>query len=130
MRAFLVAGLSALLVAACGPSTAVLPDPKPGTVDHVVIFWLKRPGNGDDKERLHAAAGQLEAIPGVLAVRHGNVIASDREIVDDSFDLAYIITFDSVESLRAYDPHPIHAKLAAEVARPLCRKILVYDVIH
>jgi hypothetical protein len=38
--------------------------------------------------------------------------------------------FDSVESLRVYETHPVHVKKVEEVLRPLSRKLLVYDVIR
>lgn len=120
--------LLALCLVSCG--TLNPPAAKPGSVDHVVIFWLKRPGNEEDKAKLRAAAEELKQIPGILSIRHGVAVPSDRSVVDDSFDVAYVTTFDSAASLHAYDPHPVHARLANELIRPLCRKIVVYDILH
>lgn len=119
----------ALLLNACSLMEGTPPQ-KPGSVDHVVLFWLNRSGNQQDRKKLHAAEQQLRTIPGVVSIRHGSPLASERPIVDDSFDVAYIITFDSVSSLRAYDIHPTHTQLVSRLVKPLCRKVLVYDVIH
>lgn len=127
---FLLPLLLAVSLVSCAVPGNSTPAPKPGHVDHLVLLWLKRPGNEADKQKLHAAAEELKQIPGILSIRHGGALASDRAVVDDSFDVAYVTTFDSVASLHAYDPHPVHKKLADEVIVPLCKKIIVYDIVH
>lgn len=130
MKRFSAACLLALSIVSCAPMGGGTPPPQAGHVDHLVLLWLKRPGNAEDKRKLHDAAEELKQIPGLISIRHGDALPSDRDVVDDSFDVAYITTFDSVDSLHAYDTHPVHAKLADELIRPLCRKIIVYDVKH
>ncbi len=96
-------------------------------INHVVLIWLKDPGNADHRARIIAGSHRLRTIPGVLEVRVGRVLPSDREVVDDSFDVALIMTFPGTAALDAYVGHPRHRRLLAEVFRPLVDRILVYD---
>jgi hypothetical protein len=120
--------LAALLAAVCLASCATIAPPaKPGTVDHVVLVWLKRPGNEQDKQILIKQGRELRAIPGIRFLDSGTALPSERPIVDDSFDIAYVMRFDSPAALNAYAVHPVHLKAKEELLR-LSRRILVYDV--
>ena len=66
-------------------------------------------------------------IPGVLNAQAGQVIMSDREIVDDSFDVGILIVTKNQEDLQKYLDHPIHQQAKKEVLLPLVERILVYD---
>ena len=110
-------------------SCATIAPPAPqGSVDHVVLIWLKRPGNAADRQALRAASNDLRVIPGLKHLDSGTALASDRPIVDDSFDIGLTMRFDSVKSLRAYEADPRHVEKVTEVLKPLSRKILVYDI--
>ena len=52
---------------------------------------------------------------------------SDREIVDDSFDVGILIVTKNQEDLQKYLDHPIHQQAKKEVLLPLLERILVYD---
>ena len=101
-----------------------------GTVDHIVLIWQKRPGNAADRHALLAACADLRAIPGIKFLDAGTALASDRPIVDDSFDVGLTMRFDSVKSLRAYETDPRHLKKVNEVLKPLTKKIVVYDIVR
>ena len=47
---------------------------------------------------------------------------SDREIVDDSFDVGILIVTKNQEDLQKYLDHPIHQKAKKEVLLPLVEK--------
>ena len=117
--------LAAVFLASC--ASTIAPPAKPGTVDHIVLVWLKRPGNQEDKQTLVQQARKLRAIPGIRFLDSGTALSSDRPIVDDSFDIAYVMRFDSPAALNAYATHPTHVKAKEELLR-LSRKILIYDV--
>lgn len=125
----LLAFASALFLASCATSTIAPPAAK-GSVDHVVLFWLKRPGNAEDRKALAAAAEELRVIPGIKSLNVGTVLKSDRPVVDDSFDTALVVHFDSAASLNAYEVNPLHVKKINEVLKPLTRKIVVYDAVR
>jgi heme-degrading monooxygenase HmoA len=99
-------------------------------VQHIVICWLKTPGDRAAAERLANASRKFAEIPGVLDVRAGQVLKSDREIVDSSFDVAVILTFESHFALADYLNHPAHKKAVKDTLRPLTAKIVVYDFVE
>jgi hypothetical protein len=106
----------------CAEQTAVN-----GTVHHLVICWLKEPGNAAHRRSIRDASLRFREIPTVLEVRVGEAVPSDRPIVDDSYDVAVEVRFASVEDMNTYLEHPLHAKAKDEVLMPLVSKLLVYD---
>jgi hypothetical protein len=116
--------LAAVSLASCA---TIAPPAKPGSVDHVVLVWLKRPGNEQDKQTLVEIGRELRVIPGLQFLDTGTALPSERPTVDDSFDIGYVMRFDSPAALEAYAIHPVHMKAKDELVR-LSGKILVYDV--
>lgn len=121
----LAAALISLAFASCA---SIAPPAAKGTIDHVVLVWLKRPGNPQDRKALRDAGDELRSIPGLRFLDHGIAHPSDRPTVDDSFDIGYVMRFDSAAALEAYAKHPLHQKKLNEVLRPLSAKIVVYDI--
>lgn len=113
------------LVALAGCST--LHETHGAKVYHVVLCWLKDAGNATHRSRIMEAAESFREIPGVLDVRAGEALASDRSIVDDSFDVAIVLSFADTQSLNEYLAHPVHEKTKEEVLLPIVQKIVVYD---
>jgi hypothetical protein len=94
---------------------------------HVVLVWLKEPGNPDHRARITEATRRFSEIPGVDEVRVGEPLASERPTVDDSFDVGLYMTFPSKEALRNYLAHPEHKAAQRAILQPLVRKAVVYD---
>lgn len=101
--------------------------PRAGEVEHVVLVWLKEPGNASQRAQLVETTKTFAAIPGVKSVSSGVPLASDRKVVDDSFDLGLVIRFRDQAALAAYETHPVHAKAVKEVLLPVTKKLVVYD---
>jgi hypothetical protein len=121
-----ILALAAGLVLSSCATTA--PPAAKGTVDHVVLIWLKRPNHIEDRMAIQAATRDLRVIPGIQFLDSGTALASDRPVVDDSFDIGLTMRFDSAKSLQAYESHPLHVQKVTEVLKPLSKKILVYDI--
>ncbi len=103
--------------------------PKTGNVEHVVLIWLNEPGNAAHKEKMIAATSAFKKeIPGILSLSVGDAIPSNRDVVDDSFDLAIVVRFQDKAALDAYEKHPVHVKAVKEVLAPNVSKLKVYDV--
>ena len=96
-------------------------------VVHIVMIWLKESGNQQHIENVIEATASLKDIPGVEEIRVGKSIPSDRLIVDDSFDIALYIVFDSNDDLERYLVHPKHVEVVKIILHPLAKKVLVYD---
>jgi hypothetical protein len=94
---------------------------------HVVLCWLKEPGNKTDRKKIIEVTKLFNDIPGVINARAGEVVISDRDIVDDSYDVGILIVTKNENELQKYLDHPIHQKAKKDVLVPLVDKILVYD---
>jgi len=94
---------------------------------HVVLVWLKEPGNPEARRQIIKVSKSFRAIPGVIDVKAGHSIPSQRAIVDDSFDVGILLTFRDRRAMRAYLTNPDHKRAVRTVLRPLVRKIVVYD---
>jgi hypothetical protein len=100
---------------------------KPGVVHHVVILWLKDRGNSNSCDRIIQSAKDLAKLPGVLEVKQGIVLPSDRPVVDSSYDVALVFSFRDKKALLDYGVNPEHKKISDEIIKPLVSKIQVYD---
>ena len=117
----------ALLAVACQP---LQPSDRRehDTVEHVVVCWLKTPGDASARQRvIDESKAFVGVIPGLLDVSAGTALPSTRPAVDSSFDVAVVMTFRDEAALRAYDVHPRHKKAVDEVLRPLVARLVIYD---
>jgi hypothetical protein len=57
----------------------------------------------------------------------GRAIASDRKIVDDSFDLGIHAVFANQQDMQTYLSHPEHIVFVNQFVKPKLEKLLVYD---
>lgn len=96
-------------------------------VTHVVMVWLKQPGNEQQRAAFIKASEQLNSLPGIVNRHVGVVVSSDRSIVDDTFDVAVTVTMESPMALKKYLNHPKHKKILREKIKPLTNRVVVYD---
>jgi len=100
-----------------------------GTVQHVVVCWLKEPGNEMARAQLIGTSLGFKDLPGVLDVSAGTPLPSDRKEVDASFDVALTMTFRDEAALRTYEKHPAHKVAVENVLKPLVARFVVYDFV-
>ena len=98
-------------------------------ITHVIIIWLKEPGNEQHREKLVKASKLLDNLPGIIHRHVGVVRPSDRKIVDDSFDIAISVTLESEKALTAYLKSPKHTQILHDHIKPLVDKTVAYDFI-
>lgn len=97
--------------------------------EHIVIVWLKRPGNEHDKAQLIAASKEMQRrLPVIRGLSYGRPLPGDRALVDNTFDLAFVMSFSDSKDLAAYQSSAVHQRAAKEILAPLSRKILIYDI--
>lgn len=118
---------SLICISACKNS-----DEKPHDrlVNHIVLCWLKEPGNMEQRQQIFNISKSFNEIPGVIEVKVGEAIPSERNIVDDSFDVCIIFTFANVADMNAYLAHPTHQTALDNTIKPLVSKILIYDFLE
>lgn len=96
-------------------------------VSHVVVVWLKEPGNTQMREQFINASRALETLPGVLSRHVSAVIPSDRPKVDDTFDVAVTVTFKNAAALKNYMQNQKHKDMLNKQLKPLVNRIVVYN---
>jgi hypothetical protein len=100
-----------------------------GNYKHVVVMWLKTPGDAAGRKALLGTATTLRDIPGVVDVVAGECLPSDRKVVDSTYDVALMLSFSTEKALREYAGHPSHQKLLNEVIKPNVDHYTVYDFV-
>lgn len=101
----------------------------PGNVIHVVIVWLKQPGDAAAREAVIRSGDELKTIPGVLGITAGPVLPSDRPVVDSTYDVGVVTVFRDAQAMEDYAAHPTHQKVLKEVVRPIVDHYKVYDFV-
>ncbi|MCK5353926.1 MAG: Dabb family protein [Methyloprofundus sp.] len=96
-------------------------------VSHVVVVWLKEPGNAQMREQFVKASRALEAVPGVVSRHVSAVIPSERPKVDDTFDVAVTVTFENAQALKKYMQSQKHKNMLKNQLKPLVNRIVVYN---
>lgn len=97
-------------------------------IEHIVFVWLNDPGNAAHREQVLVASAILNGIPGVTGLKSGQVVASDRPVVDSSYDIGLIVSLEDRAALDNYLVHPLHVRLVEETLKPLVKRIQVYDL--
>ena len=108
-------------------STTAIADYSNKGVVHTVFLWQKNPGDMQHRRQLLHATDRLRSIPGVIDIRFGEMIESDRDIVDDSFDIGIYIYFSDVTAMKRYLVHPLHQAIVEQDIKPLVERIVVHD---
>ena len=94
---------------------------------HVVIFWTD-PAQPNAIDELIAGANRyLKPIPGVLQFHVGKMSPSPRPVVEQSYQVALNIQFDSKAQEQEYQDHPMHLEFVEKAFKPNCEKVVVYD---
>ncbi len=94
---------------------------------HVVIFWTK-PDQADATEALLAGAEKyLKPCPGVLHYHCGRMADSNRDVVDQSYQVALNLIFKDKATQDTYQEHPLHVEFVEKVFKPNCERVAVYD---
>jgi hypothetical protein len=97
------------------------------TLTHQAYFWLKNPGSEADCNALIAGLRTLADIPHVRSLAIGRPAPTEaRDVVDRSFDVSELMTFDSIADQQAYQVHPLHQAFVAQCGH-LWARVTVYD---
>ncbi len=90
-------------------------------IKHIVLWNFKEEAEGAKKEEnMQIVRDRLYSlqpiIPEILSMEIGTDIGCGR----DTFDMALVMTFDSVEALETYQNHPEHKAVSTFVGKVRC----------
>ena len=108
----------------CSPFFAIEPQTP---ISHIVVCWLKTPGDEAARRQLIEESRSFKDIPGVVSVSTGQVFPSDNPAADKSFDVAVVMRFKSAAALANYAKDPKHLAAVERTLKPLVAKYIVYD---
>jgi hypothetical protein len=99
-------------------------------VTHVMLFWLKRPGNVDDQNFLLRALRTLRSVRGVNDVRVGKSLPVARPALEQPFDLGVVMIFRHREALEKFERDQRREQAIDAMLRPLVRQYTVYNFVN
>ena len=115
------------LAVSLSSSNAQAANARSGQITHVMLFWLKRPGNADDQNVLLRALRTLRRFRGVNDMRVGRALPVDRPGLEQSFDLGVVVIFRDREALEKFEHDPRRGGALDAMLQPLVRRYTVYN---
>jgi hypothetical protein len=95
---------------------------------HHVFFWLKEPHSESSKQQLAEGLQKLSAVTTIRSFHIGKPATTDRSVIDTSYSISWLISFDTAADQDNYQSDPIHLNFVKECAH-LWEKVVVYDAI-
>ena len=94
---------------------------------HVVIFWTDPNKAGAAEALLAGAEKYLKPIPGIVRFHVGRMSTSHRPVVDQTYQVALHVQFNSKKEQDDYQVHPLHLEFVERCFKPNCARVVVYD---
>lgn len=101
-------------------------DARSGQITRVMLFWLKRFGNVNDRNFLLRGLRRLRRFRGVNDVRVGRPLPADRPGLGQSLDPGVVVIFRYREALDKFEHDPRRGG-ALDAMLPLLRWYIVYN---
>ncbi|AXT49781.1 Dabb family protein [Aquimarina sp. BL5] len=96
---------------------------------HTVYFWLNNPESKEDRKLFEESLNKfLETSKYAKTNFIGIPAGTDREVVDNSYTYALVVTFSSKEEQNLYQKEEAHLLFIKE-ASSLWNKVQIYDAI-
>lgn len=96
---------------------------------HHVYFWLKKPGNNKDTEKLAEGLKTLTGISTIRLHHIGRPASTNREVIDRSYDISWLLVFDNAADQEQYQSDPIHLEFVKNYSQ-LWSRVVVYDSVN
>jgi hypothetical protein len=95
---------------------------------HHVFFWLRNPGSATDRAALIAGLKNLSKAATIKQFHIGEAAGTDRDVVETSYAVSWLLFFDSPADQESYQTDPIHLQFVREYSS-LWSKVVVYDSV-
>ena len=94
---------------------------------HHVFFWLKE-NNSDNREQLIKGLKKLSSVQTIKQFHIGVPASTNREVIENTYSVSWMILFDSAADQDSYQVDPIHLNFVKECSH-LWEKVTVFDTI-
>lgn len=95
---------------------------------HHVYFWLKNPASQEDFNKLVDGLKKLSKVSTIKAFYIGKPADTNREVIDRSYQVSWLLMFDSKADEEMYQKDPIHLRFVEECSS-LWARVVVYDSV-
>ena len=95
---------------------------------HHVYFWLNNPESAEDKAALVAGLQKVTKVTTIKTSHIGQPAGTNRDVVDRSYAISWLLTFISKEDEASYQTDAIHLKFVEECEH-LWKTVVVYDTV-
>jgi|SRR5450432_3916031 len=95
---------------------------------HHVYFWLKNSGSTDDRNALVEGLKKLSVAAIIKDAHIGIPAATNREVIDSSYAVSWLLLFKNKEDQDSYQTDPMHLKFIDECSH-LWSRVVVYDTV-
>jgi hypothetical protein len=96
---------------------------------HHVYFTLKNPDSAADKKALIKGLNGMRAIEEIKLIHIGEPASTNRDVIDRSYSVSWLLIFDNLKDQEVYQVHPLHKKFI-EKCKDLWDKVVVYDSVE
>jgi len=126
MKMALIVSILCISLISCNHNPTVDATARP--INHIVLVWFKAGTSQTEIDEVIQETNKLKQhIPQIKSLSLGKAISSDRNIVDDSFDLGIRLEFANQVDMQSYLTHPRHVAFVKTFLNPKLDKLLVYD---
>jgi Stress responsive A/B Barrel Domain len=94
-----------------------------------VFFWLSNPQSEADKKSLIVGLEKLSKVEEIKFSQIGVPAATNREVIDSSYSVSWLLFFDTPEAQDIYQTHQVHLQFVEE-CKHLWQKVVVYDTVR
>lgn len=109
------------------PLAVTAQDKLPGRFVHMVFFWMKDPNDEKTIKAFKAGTKDFFSKVEVIKTYHiGSPAGTPREVVDNSYQVSLVVTFESKEDQDIYQAHQAHLDYI-ETYKHLWERVQVYD---
>lgn len=95
---------------------------------HHVYFWLNNPDSKEDLAKLLDGLTKLSAVKAIRKFYIGKPADTNRDVIDSSYSVSWLLFFDNKADQDSYQVDPIHLKFVEE-CKHLWKKVTVYDTV-
>lgn len=95
---------------------------------HHVYFWLKNPSSNEDRQKLIEGLEKLSKVKTIKMFHLGKPADTNRDVIDTSYSVSWLLVFDDKASEESYQVDPIHLNFV-ETCKHLWQKVVVYDSV-
>ena len=100
------------------------------TLAHHVYFWLQNPDSKEGLAQLIRGTKTLSSIETIKGFHLAVPAATeDRNVIDNSYHISWLVFFDSEADEQVYQVHPTHLKFIEDYSH-LWSKVVVYDSVQ